>query len=291
MHERSEHNSATAIADPPQSTSGVRALHHSESQSVRAIRDIVTGARAVRMWGMLGWHDVRLRYRRSTIGPFWLTISMGVLIAALSTVYGALLRADTENYVPYLALGFVVWGLMSSLINDACTVFIRAQGIIKEVSLPLSVHVYRLVWRNVIVFLHNSVVIVVVSVLYSIWPGWNGLLSLLGLVLVCGTGAWVGLFLGIVCARFRDIPPIVASAVRISFFLTPILWMPEMWPHRSSFLDFNPFYHYLEVVRAPLLGTAPQPLSWLVVFGITTSGWILALLAFRRYRSRIAYWI
>ena len=256
-----------------------------------ALFDIVAGARTFQLWGMLGWHDIRLRYRRSKLGPLWLTISMGILVTVLGTVYGTLLRAENANYVPYLTLGFVIWGFISSLVNDGCTVFIRAQGIIKDVDMPLSLHVYRIAWRNLIILCHNGIVFVVVAIFFSVWPSWVGLVALPGLALLCATGMWVGMFLGMVSARFRDIPPIVGSVMRISFFVTPILWMPDMWPHRAGFLDFNPFFHFLEVVRAPLLGKVPLLTSWLVVSSITLIGWVVTFVLFRRFRRRIAYWV
>ena len=116
------------------------------SQTELALRDIVRGARAHHLWGLLGWQDIRRRYRRSVLGPFWLTISMGLLVAMLGTLYGALLKIEFAVYVPFLALGFLVWTLISGLISDGCTAFISAQSIIKQTNLPLSVHVYRRVW-------------------------------------------------------------------------------------------------------------------------------------------------
>ena len=113
-----------------------------------AVRDLVDGARLIRSWTILGWHDIRLRYRRSTFGPFWLTISMGILVGVLGTVYGALLRVDNPRYLPHLALGLIFWGLISSLVTDGCTTFVRAQGIIREVHLPLSIHAYRIAWEE-----------------------------------------------------------------------------------------------------------------------------------------------
>ena len=263
----------------------------SPTQSLLAYHDIANGAAALRLWGVLGWHDIRLRYRRSTLGPLWLTISMGILIGVLGTIYGSLLNAKNADYVPYLSLGFIFWALISSLVNEACSVFVRAQGIIKESDLPLSLHVYRVVWRNLIILAHNAVVFIFVAIIFSRWPSWVWILAVPGLVLVCMTGMWVGLGLGLVSARFRDMPPIVSSAMRMSFFITPILWMPEMWPHRTALLDFNPFYHYLEVVRAPLLGQTPALLSWFVVFGVTIVGWIFTFVLFQRFRRRIAYWV
>ena len=261
------------------------------SQTELAFRDLVRGARARHLWGLLGWQDIRRRYRRSILGPFWLTISMGVFVAALGTLYGALLRVELAEYVPYLALGFIVWTLVSSMFTEGCVAFTGAEGIIKQTTQPLSVHVYRIAWRNIIVLCHNAIIFVVVALVFSHWPGWSGLLALPGLVLVCLNGVWAGLLLGIVSARFRDVPPLVASIMRVAFFLTPIIWMPSLLPGRALLLEFNPFYHFLELVRAPLLGQVPGLVSWLAVAGMTLGGWLVMFAMFRRYRWRIAYWV
>ena len=265
------------------------------SQTSLALSDIVVGARASHLWGLLGWQDIRRRYRRSVLGPFWLTISMGVLVAALGTLYGALFNVEHAVYVPHLALGFIVWALISGLITDGCNAFIAAESIIKQTNVPLSVHVYRMVWRHALILFHNAAIMVVVAVLFTIWPGWIGLLAVPGLVLLCLNGLWVGLLLGIVSARFRDVPPIVDSVVRILFFVTPIIWMPELMPGRALMLavvlDFNPFFHFVEIVRAPLLGQAPELASWLAAAGITLGGWAVTFAMFRKYRRRIAYWV
>ena len=217
---------------------------------------------------------------------------MGILVAALGTLYGTLFKVEIGDYVPFLALGFIVWTLVSSLLVECCAAFTGAENIIKQVKMPLSVHVYRAVWRNLIIFFHNAMIFVVVALLFSVWPGWTGiLLALPGLALLCLNGIWAGLFLGTISARFRDVPPIVESVMRIAFFVTPIIWMPELLPRRAGLLDFNPFFHFLELVRAPLLGQAPGFVSWLVVLGVTFGGWLVTFVLFRRYRWRIAYWV
>ena len=272
-------NAATSTLPPPATT-----------PATLAVRDIVEGARALHLWRMLGWQDVRQRYRRSKLGPFWLTISMGVLVSALGVLYSTLFRIEIADYLPFVAVGFIVWGLVSGLINEGCTAFIDAERIIKQVNLPLSVHVYRVVWRNFIIFGHNAVIYVAVAVLFSIWPGWTGLLALPGLALLFLNGIWAGLVAGLVSARFRDVPQIVTSVVQVAFFLTPIIWKPELLPDRAMVLALNPFFHLVEIVRAPLLGHAPSLVSWLSALGITLGGWLVAFVMYRRYRWRIAYW-
>ena len=216
---------------------------------------------------------------------------MGALVGVLGTLYGMLFEVDSADYVPFLALGFIVWTLISGVIGDGCNAFINAEGIIKQVGLPLSVHVYRLLWRHLIILAHNAAVFAVVAAVFAVWPGWTGLLALPGLVLLCLNGLWAGLLLGIVSARFRDVPPIVTSVVRICFFVTPIIWMPELIPGRSLVLLVNPFFHLVEVVRAPLLGQAPGLASWIAVLIVTAAGWLATFALFRRYRRRIAYWV
>lgn len=263
-----------------------------DSHLALAAFDVIDGARVTYLWGRLGWQDIRRRYRRSTLGPFWITISMGFLVGALAMLYGGLFNVQATNYVPYLTLGFVVWTLVNGLITDGCTAFVSANSIIQQTRLPLSIHVYRVVWRNLIIFFHNAVIFVVVAILFSVWPGWTGLLAIPGMVLLCLNGVWVGMLLGTFTARFRDVPPIVASIVRIAFFVTPIIWMPELLPQRAFFsLHLNPFFHVLEVVRAPLLGEVPSVVSWLVMIGMTLVGVASTFVVYIRYRWRIAYWV
>ena len=281
---------ADAAGEPPRAAP-VCAPPPAPSQTELALRDIVAGARARQLWGLLGWQDIRRRYRRSRLGPFWLTISLGVLVATLGTLYGTLLKVEIAQYVPFLALGFIVWAMITGIVNDSCAAFTSAKNIIRQVEMPLSVHVYRVVWRNLIILFHNALVVVVVSVVFAVWPGWTGLIAVAGLALLCLNGVWVGLLLGLVSSRFRDVPPIVASIMRIAFFLTPIIWMPSLLPRKAALLDYNPFFHFLELVRAPLLGQAPALASWLVVLGILIGGWLVTLALFRRYRWSVAYWV
>jgi ABC-2 type transport system permease protein/lipopolysaccharide transport system permease protein len=261
------------------------------TQGALAVRDIVDGARLWYVWGTLGWHDIRQRYRRSKIGPFWLTISMGVMIGALGGLYAGLFKADVAKYLPYVAVGFVVWGFISGLINDGCNAFIEGQGSIKQVRLPLSVYVYRVVWRNMIIFGHNLLIVVVVALVFAIRPGWTALLAVPAIVILCLNGVWAGLLLGLLSARFRDVPQIVTNAVQVVFFLTPIIWQPELLPGRALVVTFNPFFHAVEIVRAPLLGAPPPLLSWLAMLAATFVGAAVALAMYVRYRRRIAYWI
>lgn len=261
------------------------------SPGALARADLLDGLAQWRLTGLMGWQDIRQRYRRSILGPLWLTLSMAVMVGSLGILYGALFRLPFEDYLPFLALGFLTWGLISGAVTDGCAVFTTSDVFIKQIKLPLSLFVYRMVWRNLIIFAHNLVVYLGVALLFRIWPGAVGLLVLPGLILIILNAVWVGIFFGMICARFRDVPQIVASLLQVAFFLTPIIWKPELLGERVSLAQTNPFYHFVELVRAPLLGDAPTALSWGVVIATTVLGWIVTILFFRRFRARVAYWV
>jgi ABC-type polysaccharide/polyol phosphate export permease len=256
-----------------------------------AVKDLRDGIASTHIWSTLGWQEIKQRYRRSALGPFWLTISTGTLVAAMGPLYGRLFGQDTGSYLPFLATGFIVWQLIASMINESTQVFIGAEQFIKQIKLPLTVHVMRMVWRNAIVFAHNSVIVFLALAFYLPQWEWTALLALPGLLAILVNGIWAGILLGLFCARFRDIPQIVGSLVTVAFFLTPVLWRHEMLGRHQWAAQLNPLFHLLEVVRAPLLGVTAVGLSWAVVVAMTLVGFFVTLIVFARFRGRIAYWV
>lgn len=273
--------------DPPVSARAASAM-----RLERAADDLLRGLRLWRTWLALGWHDVRQRYKRSVLGPLWITLSMGITVAALGVLYARLFAQPIDTYLPFVALGFIVWGLVSGLLLDACAVFVSAESYIRQIRLPLSFYVFRMVWRNLIVFAHNLLIFVVVVALMPVDVGWHMLLALLGLLLIALTGVWAGLLVGMVCTRYRDVPQLVASVVQVSFFLTPIVWQPGQLARSTWVVGVNPFFHFVDIVRAPLLGVdLPTPASWITAAAVTLVGALVTFLVFARYRYRIAYWV
>lgn len=257
-----------------------------------AVVDLMDGTRQWRLAATLGWLDIRLRYRGSLLGPFWLTLSTAVMVAALGVLYSTLFKMELHDYLPFLALSLVLWGFLSTLVADACTCFQQAEGMIRSMRMPFHLHAFRVVVRNVLVLAHNVVVIVAVFLIFGVWPGATALLALPGLVLWLMDGLAICLLLGAVCARFRDIPPIVGSVMQIAFFVSPIIWKPELLTGTAATtLWLNPFYTLLEVVRGPLLGHAPGAIIWASAIGysllLMAGSWML----FTRARSRLAFWI
>jgi ABC-type polysaccharide/polyol phosphate export permease len=261
------------------------------SQFHLALKDLKDGIFSVYIWPTLGWLEIKQRYRRSMLGPFWLTISTGLMIVGMGPLYSKLLGQPISAYFAYLAISFVVWILISGLINDACTTFIQAEGYIKQMKLPLTVHAMRTVWKNLLIFFHNLLIVAIVLVFFPPRLDWSLLLIPIGVLLVALNGLWAGVLLGLICARFRDIPLIVSNLVQVAFFLTPVFWMPGMLGRHQWAAEINPLFHFLEIIRRPLMGEQLPLFSWAVALAITAVGFALMLLFFHRFRARIAYWV
>jgi lipopolysaccharide transport system permease protein len=257
----------------------------------QALADVSDGAALWRLGLTLGWLDIKLRYRGSMLGPFWLTISTGVQIGAMGALYSLLFHMDLHTYLPFLALSLVLWAALGGLVGDACNTFLQSEATIRSMRMPFFVHAVRVVVRTIIGFCHNIPVVLAVFALFRIWPGYAGLWALPGLALWTVNAFASCIALGALCARFRDIPPIVDSLMRIAFFVTPIMWRPEQLGAHGWWLKLNPFNDFLEVVRQPLLGVVPTPMMWLAATGYSALFLLATALLFVRVRGRLAFWM
>jgi ABC-type polysaccharide/polyol phosphate export permease len=255
--------------------------------------DILLALKNYHLFLTLGWQDVATRYRRSRVGAFWLTINMIVMIFVLWIVFGTLFRAPVAEFLPSLAIGIMVWGLISGLINEGCGSFIAAQETILQIKMPLSTHILRVVWRNLIIFGHNFMILPIIFLAFTKSINYLSLLSVIGLILLLINIIWMVFILALICTRFRDFSQITQNLMQVMFYATPIIWHEKMLDGRFSqnVLNLNPFYHLLNIVREPLLGSLPTTLNWSVSIVMAIFGWIIALLFFNRFSNRIPYWL
>jgi lipopolysaccharide transport system permease protein len=263
------------------------------SPAAIALADITSALRKYSLVGMLGWQDIRQRYRRSALGPFWLTVSMGVMIGTIGVVFGQIFKSPIKEYLPFLAIGMILWGFISAVITEGCTGFIAAEGIIKQLPIPLFVHILRMIWRNLLILAHNIVIFPLVLLAVGKPVSSVAFIAIPGLLLALINITWIALVLAVICARYRDLPQIVSSLLQVIFYLTPIMWMPSLLPQRAglNFLDLNPIYHLLEIIRSPLLGQLPTTTNWIASLAMALIGWGMAIAVYGRYKRRIAYWL
>jgi ABC-type polysaccharide/polyol phosphate export permease len=256
-----------------------------------AVRDLRNSFGRIGLAWSLAWHDVGSRYRGSILGPFWITLSMGLMVLGIGFLYANLFGIALNVFLPYVALGIVFFGVMTGTVNEGCDTFVHAAGMLSQTSLPMFTFVWRTVFRNLINLAHHLVIVVAMLVFYGYWRAANIPLALLGVVLMITNVAWVSLLAGIASARFRDIPQLVGSVMQFAIFMTPVFWLPDRFGDNHAVLQFNPFYHLLQAVRAPLMGKAVDANSYVVLVTMAVVGWGFTFAVFARTRRRIVHYL
>lgn len=235
--------------------------------------------------------DITHRYRGSLLGPFWLTISTAVMLTSLGFLYARLFQIDVGVYLPWLTVSLILWNILAQAIGDACAAITSAEAVVRQMPLPYSVHALRSVFRNAVIAAHNLPLIAVVFIVFGVSPGWIALMAIPGLALLALNAFAASILLGMSCARFRDIPPIVASVVQIAFFVTPVIWKPELIGGGQAWLLLNPFFAIMETMRAPIMGVSASLAIWLAALAYTAALCGVAYVFFARFRNRIAFWV
>lgn len=261
------------------------------SRAEAAWRDLAEGGTKSWLWTTLAMQDIRQRYRGSMLGPFWLTISTLIMVVAIGFIYSRLFHMEITTYLPYLAIGLILWQFISTSVIEGCHIFLGAESVIQQVPIPFSVHAYRAVCRNLIVLAHNVIIIPFGMLVFQIPPSLRLVEVLPAVALLAIDCLWIGILFGMLSARFRDIPPIVASFLQIVFMVTPIFWPIDTLGDWKPLAEFNPAFAAVDVIRAPMLGAPTNPWSWPVLIGLSVVGGVGTFAIFARFRGRIAYWI
>jgi ABC-type polysaccharide/polyol phosphate export permease len=236
------------------------------------------------------WLDTICQYRRSRIGPFWETVNVLVTIGGLTLVYSALFGGNITAHISYIGAGIITWSAINALITEGCQTFLRHRTLITTTNIDVEVYVARTVLRIFITFAHHLVIFFLGLALRIVPLSLTSVLSLIGIALVFVNGYWVVMVLGFVCARFRDVQLIVRNLLQLAFFVTPVFWnYHQVAANHRYIFDFNILFHFLQIVREPLLGNMPGVESYLVVIAVTCLGGALGYYLQRRMRPELAF--
>lgn len=266
------------------------------SAAIAALRDASDDVRNAAgrpwLWGALGRNDLRQRHAGSVLGRLWISANLALVVACLTFVFAGPLGGDARLYAPYVAIGLLLWQLIQASLTEAAQAFTVASESIRNVPMPLSTHLLRLVWRNLLAAGYGAVLVPVLLLALAIRPaaGVVTLVPALALLLVFLFTA--GLLLAILGARFRDVGPIVGNVMQLLFFVTPVFWLPSaIGADRAWIAALNPLFAFIDIIRAPLLGGVPMPHSWAIAAATTAATTALGLLALAAGRRRVAFWV
>lgn len=251
--------------------------------------------RAIRHWPvflLIATTDIKARYRRSRIGQFWITISLAITILALGVVWSFLWKMPLGSFFPFIAVSHVFFSYLTNYLNESPAIFVTSAPYLREFNLPKSTYVFAALVRQLIILAHNAVILAPVFLFFGVAITWRALWFVPAFLLTTLTLFAMSAILAIAGARFRDVASLVVNLTQVAFFVTPVIWMPKMIPEEyKAYLLLNPFAVYLELLRAPLLGS-PVPWSyWGMAFLYAILALLLAGWLFIRYRGRIVYWL
>jgi len=255
------------------------------------LADFRIAARQRAFWTYQAYQKVRLQYARSLIGPLWLTATMALQLVALTYLFSGLFGADMSVIAPWVTVGVIAWTFFSSSLNESSSILLVNKPYIMESETSITGFVIRVLMKNLIVAAHHLVLLVILIVWFRLWPNAEWLWLLASLPVYVITTASLALILAILTPRFRDLGPLTENILMVGFFLTPVLWRPQSLVRNEFIATFNPLTHLLAIVRQPLLGHAPQTLSWVIALWACGLSLLTALLLLATLRRRIAFWI
>ena len=258
-----------------------------------AIHDLIDGAKNYEFWMTFGMNDMKAKYQRSRLGQWWNTLSVALFVFVIAGLFRDVFGVVSDSYAAYVSVGYVLWMFMQDSISTSTVIFAQAKPFLIQRKWPISTFAYRLVYREILIFLHHIVLLPPIFIWLGLWPGFvNMAYAFLGLAMVIFSGFWVVMIISIIGLRYRDITPIIQSLLRIAFFATPIIWLNrDLGAMGNWIVTLNPFSYFLQLVREPLLGQDFPLQAWLVAIGITVVTIIVTVFAVSKSRERIAFWL
>jgi lipopolysaccharide transport system permease protein len=251
------------------------------------------GNRVIHVAYVLGMRDIKRTYQRSKLGFFRLFLNTILSLVIIVPIFATIQERDLSEFLAYVASGLLIWSFISDAINDSAVAYLASARTIRQIAIPRVTFVFQRIIRNALMLIMSLSIFPIIMVISKLAPTPYLLLLPIGLFITVLCVTNIGIVLATLGARFRDLPAIVSAVMRVLFFLSPIIWVTERIDGQIAhfILGLNPFYHLLQIVRLPLLGEMPTSINWaLSVFALIASS-ILAYGTYRRFDSKIAYWV
>ena len=267
--------------------------------NLNMIKDLVSGFKKYPIWTRLALDHITPMNRRSTFGSLWEPVSYVFMIVVLSPLYSLIMNLDFEWYIVYFSAGWLVWRFMSGIISSSCTTYIGAARYITQTKQPFSIYSYSLVLSHIYRFLMNLPVFIMIMLIYSDITQINIAGVSYAILLFSLMGFSLSILIGHITLKIRDIQVVVENVMRIAFFVTPVIWLDKTVVDltsgnlnisaKAAYLDFNPLYHYLNIMRGPLLGEPMSISSLIIVTMCTMLTFILSIVLLKKFQGNISY--
>ncbi len=256
--------------------------------------DLWRSLKAPEFWTISSWLDIVVRYRQSRLGIFWMLVPSFAYIWGIGAFFATMRSDPLSHFVAHVAIGYAIFRLVHLVLNDATSAFAAASSFILDGRVRLTDFVLRVLAKALFFFAMSLPAVALALFVAPELHAAGFALALLSFPLVLANALWIAVVFALVGARLPDLTQLVGTVFMFAFLLTPIIWDAAMMPPdsvRGMFVRFNPLFHMIEIVRAPILGHAVEPLTLWVMIGMTVAGWALAAFAYRRYARFVPLWI
>ncbi len=256
-----------------------------------ASADFAKGFNSWAVAWMLAILRLKAQYRGSMLGPFWITLSSAAFFLGLGFIYSVLWKLEFFEFMPWLATGFIVWIAISNSVTESCNCFISAAPIIQNSNIPLTVIALRNAFSNLIFIAHLfPLLIFILPIAYS-GPSLSLFLVPVSVLILILNVFLLSFVLGFICARYRDVLQVILTFLQVLFFLSPIIWKPDMLGQYEIFVYLNPVSAFIEIIRSPVLGIPIHAYAWPIVALFTTVNTLTALAFLNLYKNRLIFWL
>ncbi|WP_420473098.1 ABC transporter permease [Noviherbaspirillum sp. ST9] len=246
-------------------------------------------------WVHLSLSDLRSRWRRSFFGALWSIMQPLGMTVLVSLVFSRLFNTELKEYAPYILSGIVIWEFITTTVIGGSLAFVQADAYIKQCQHPLAIYTARTTLANAVVLIMASTSLY--AWVLAVMPhtfGWHWLAALLIYPIVVLVAWPLATLLAYLAARFRDIPHALGLVFQGLWFISPVYFEAKLFRsgNLGALVDYNPVYHLLQIVRAPLLeGKWPTAANFGFCGATIVILFLLAWLVGRKAEKKVIFYL
>lgn len=266
-----------------------------------ALKDLQATFHGFDRWGYIGLKRLQIEYRRAFIGSLWIVLGFAGTSLGIGYLLATLLNVPPSIHVPYVAFGLAIWNFISNAVTAGCGVFVVNRALLLQSPAPRGGFVLAMLSRMFALLVSNLLTAAGIAAAFGWRPTIAAIEAVPALLILLTTAYGVIMLLGLVCTRLPDLDELIASIMRLAFFLTPVIWTLD---RRRLQLDtsenlgflalvytYNPFSYFLDLMRSPLLGEEQYLINWWVSGALCAGLLITAFFALQFFGKRVAFWV
>lgn len=226
------------------------------------------------------------------LGRLWPTIGLAIRIVLVGLIFGLVFGMPSSDYVPWLATGWAIWGMIGSTITGMASTFIQNKSLLIALPIPQEAFVLKVIVKESLLLVQNAILVIAVAILFQLRVGFEALLVVPGFLLTTVFLYGLGLTISPLVSRYKDFGPLISSIISVMFFVLPVMWKPDSIQSDLAhlILGLNPLYHYLQIVRLPLLGDLPTVTNYALAASGAAVFLAIGMFVIRKTRHKIVYW-